>query len=781
MQIQVIVVMVLLLVIISLGFYLVGARRRKRRSQETGEEPKICATIQPDTSTRTEEADVIQHGGEAQIVEVELVSAITVEASPPAQEQVTSEEILSQSATEKDSHIQDTLIEVGEHSPELDLVKENRSPEECNNTTGTIAIPKELTQFEATGDLSGKVDEDLQQGTHISPGKRGGRFRKGTQEGKRDSAIGPRKRNPKPEIVCWKREREWVLGVEIPEELCKAAEMDVCQNMEALTEDTFRKGCWRLMNLGGQIDVCTSDGDVKIDIGESNYLVFKLSGADLTEGRYVKRPSAGSYVVIAPEGWERDEKLAGKAPAAPEPVCLGGYHAHFFDLVGDNSSQIAFNDRSGSPIKVVSGGPRFAFVGHELHDASERLGPLFGCSPPRIQVSNGNWADVGTIVVGEEGSGRERWRESLSPNPNLEEQQLPDKIPNIAVGWYFVRLYNLRDELIDSMDFRFVAGLRRITVDKEQPFPSEAGHTEATVEFEHDSSYHLEPEGVSPETLAINRNDEKMTAIIPPNASYDRTSWFVGTTASRRVRIEILVERIWWTIRKVNEPPSQWQDRCLFLSCDDFKATSDNAIWLRLPKCRYTDCVTVGFQRARSREFALKVGENMLAIPLRDFSDSQEIAGRTVSHSLTVWLKVNDNEYECAIVRIGAENVAINDDVAHIPTPQEEPVPTISVPFTVRQFITYLLRKPWFKDEVSTALSRLEKSAPDHCRNGLAKWREELRKQKPNFSSIWISLRAIDKYLRPVPARLANLKVPEAAFKDIFYADKILDHWWSGL
>lgn len=761
MRIEVTLILVLFGVVIILVLYMFIVRNRLPRSKGKNQaaERESGDTMLSDTSAQSQETDTVRQECETQ--SVDLAEAETSE---------------TWSVIGKDSLVKNTHIQGWEHPPTLDSVKEKKSPAENSGTSDTNTGSKAWTQAGAVEDLGEKEDKRAQQGTYISPGGYGGPPRTGTREEKIDSAFGPRERDPKLEVVCWKREREWVLGVEIPEELSNMAEIWVSQNRTRLTEDTLYKGCYLFRAIGGQIGVFTSDGEVKIDIRESNYLVYKLSGADLTQGRHVMRPCTGLYLVIVPEDWERDEEFAGIAPATPEPVCLDGYRAHFFDLVANDSSKIAFIDRMGNPIVVASGGPQFVIVGHELHDASEHLGPLFGQSAPRISIANGRWQDVGTIVVGEEGSGSGRWRESLSPNLDLEEQQLPDKIPNIAVGWYFVRLYNLRDELIDSIDFRFVAGLRQITVDSKQPFPSEVGHTEATVEFEHDSSYHLEPEGVFPETLAVNRNNEKTTVIIPPNVTYDRTTWLVGLPDSPRVRIEILVERIWWAFGKVKEPPSQWQDKCLFLSCDDFKAASESAIWLRLPRCRYTDCVTVGFQRAKSREFTLKVVENTLAIPLRDFSDSQEISVRTITHSLTVWLKVNDNEYECVVVRIRAENAQRNIGVTHTLC-KLEPLP---ITWKVKRYIVQLLGKPQFIPNLKSALNRLERIAPDHCRVEIVKWSEELGKQNPDFKLIWISFCAVDKYLRPKPNCTNLIPMPIAALRDILKTEKKLEQWWSG-
>ncbi len=670
MQIEVLVVMVLLLVILTAGLYLVSVRCRIRRSQEKFEQPRQNPSDMKSANTPSQSstANSFQNENIGTSFEVEPKGTINALSISPVQKQVqqASEErqpqpqqlaeiepFGSQFAIEIKSPIEDPLVEEGEPTSAFRSVKEEPSPVENNGTSDTNMGSEKQTQTGAVKDLDGIDGKQLQQNRRISPEKRGGRSRMGEQEQHKDRTYERRKRSPKPEVVCWKRKQEWILGIEIPEELRDAAEMYILQNNVRLSEDDLQEGCWRLISLMGQIDIHMSDGERReIDLNKSNYLMFKLSGSNLDQGRHVKRPCAGSYLVIVPENWERDEELAGIAPATPEAVCLDGYRAHFFDLVDDNSSKIAFKNRAE---EIVSDGPRFELVGHELHDAAEHRGPLFRDSPPAVRVANGNWANVGTIVIGEEGINRGRWRESFKPSPAMEEHLLPDRIVSMKAGWYFVRFYNLQDELIDSLDFRFVAGLREITIYEDSLFPSVMGYREAIVEFQHNENYYVESAHRDLEGIKVDHTEQGTKLTIPPSPNYDRTIWLVGPCSGSRVEVEILLHRVWWAIGRVNDPPSQWQALCLSVSWDDFKATSDKAIWLRFPKCRYIDGVCVGFHQARSRPFSVKVAETKLAIPLREFSDSQELADRKEDRSLKVWVKVNGSYHEAVVITVAAE------------------------------------------------------------------------------------------------------------------------------
>jgi hypothetical protein len=316
--------------------------------------------------------------------------------------------------------------------------------------------------------------------------------------------------------------------------------------------------------------------------------------------------------------------------------------------MSNSASKFAFRDGTDRSVVIASGGPLFQLVGNELHDASENLGPLFAGAPPRMRVADGGWGTVGTIVLGEEGRGTGRWRKAFRPNAALPEQEMPVEVLKRKAGWYFVRFYDLQDELIDSLDFRFGAGLREISIHGGQPFPSATGHEVATVEFEHDADWCVTPLSATPEGVKIEHIVDRTVLKIPPVPECDLSGWGLGPCGGPQIEVALLIERVWCAVSNMVKPPMQWRDTCLSLSVEDFAATSEEAIWLRLPKPRWADSVLVGFHLERRREYPLKVAERSLGIPLRDFSDAPALAERAEDCALKVW--VNGNEAVIAVV-----------------------------------------------------------------------------------------------------------------------------------
>jgi small subunit ribosomal protein S9 len=460
--------------------------------------------------------------------------------------------------------------------------------------------------------------------------------------------------------VCWKGGSEWVVGVEVRDDISQDSSISVLQDNVSLSEDGSRAGCWPLAKLNTAVTVQIVDSSANqtldIPLGDNDWLIFKLSGRGLNQGRRVKRVWSGSYVAIVPDTWARDEEKAGNEPTTPEPVFLEGYLAHFFELTEDVPPCIAFRDDEGKPIIIGSGGPHFYLAGQQVQDASEGIGPLFGGQPPRICVANGQWSDVETIVVGQEGSGRQRWRESFEPKADQAEQELPHEVLETEAGWYFLRFYDGTDTLIDSLDFRFVAGLKGILIPPAGPAPGPDGHVSQTVEILHDAGYSVTQAAQECPGLRVERRTDKTILTVPPTPGCDCTRWFIRppNNHGREVELTILIERVWWALGCDDKEPVQWEDRPLGVTPEYFAAASSRALWVRLPKPRWVSDISAGFRRERSRKFHVKVSDSTVPIPLRDFAGVQELDDRAAEHAFKVWLETGQGTHEVTVAILSA-------------------------------------------------------------------------------------------------------------------------------
>ena len=433
-----------------------------------------------------------------------------------------------------------------------------------------------------------------------------------------------------------------VVGPENPPTPPRERQQMVCQ------KENWR---WNLEveNDGGE---CRELTELKV---EQAPILFKLTGQEMREGYQVKSPSRGMYLAVVPETWRRDQKRSGPPPIEPESVSIAGWRAHYFSVEGDGTGDAAFLKGDGTPHEIRPRMPRFELIGNLLRDATENVGSLFGGEPPEIEGRDERaWQPAATVVIGEEGRGQHRWRTEFKPDQTQAKQRLPSEVADRRGGWYFLRFYDQSDKLIESTDFRFVRALKDIKHESSICLPPENGYGPTRVEFIHEAGCDIQARDRNIEGVEIDRQDARTVLTIPPDVACDKTSWVIRAEGAPQIEITVLVERIWWACGIEAEEPRAWVDKPSVLFRDDFRATSEKVLWVRLPRLRWTDSVYVGFERARARPYRARAEETLICIPLREFGDSEETqnSGR---HPFGLWVdhanprSVNLAEVEVAV------------------------------------------------------------------------------------------------------------------------------------
>ncbi len=497
----------------------------------------------------------------------------------------------------------------------------------------------------------------------IKPEKRGGRRRGPPIEVRtgphRQGQPDGQSRKPRPELVCWFQgmARGWTIGVEVPDGL-QLPTLQVRQAADIALEEEggSRGGRWRLKNPLGSVKFAAADLDqesaVPLEVPAAQYRIFRIVGAHGDRGRAVRQGTTGHFLVVVPQSWQWNEELSG-APSsgAPEFVSPGTARAHHVELPLEAGRTLAFTTPEGDCVRVPCARQRFELVGPRVDDASEEVGPLFVGEPPRLQCSGGfdESATPATVVVGEEGpaDGWRRWR--------VYGKQFDDLRPAITeqgTGWFFARLYDSNDELIESLDFRFVANLEAIKVQATSPTPGPYGHSAARIHFRHGRESSVRCCSAHP--LASESVHDGSIAIVPPDAQFDATRWRIGPVGGRAVDVTILVERVWWARARGDTARDQqpWTDHALELCREDFDPTSSTAIVLKLPRAGWAAEVRIGFEAARSRLIHLSASEQECVIPLRELGEFREIEERS-AECLKTWLTRTGHEGESLEAVVG--------------------------------------------------------------------------------------------------------------------------------
>ena len=490
----------------------------------------------------------------------------------------------------------------------------------------------------------------------IEPKDRGGHPRGSVEKEGGNGTLKPKTRSLKPEIICWKEGWSWVVGVEVPEEL---EVQSVSQNGLSLECDAVNGNRYRFKQAKDRVEITWSGGEETISLlkSERNYLVFKMRNDWRGPGRSVRYSTAGYYLVIAPKDWERDVEISREASVTPESTQIEGFRAHFFYQEKAEGTAIGLITLDGNRMQVTSKKARFKLLGNEVCDASEDKGPLFGEQPPRILALDltKEWSDVGVIVVGEEGSGRNRWRSSFVPDVSVREQKALDGLINGRSGWYFLRIYDKDDGLIESMDFRFLQSLHDIRIENNTNcLPGPAGHESIIARILHHPDCKVDLMNKDKQDILEVHQENGQTAItVPPRPDCDKTNWILSDD-SGEVEVTILAERIWWAISTLDAVPNTWTGNPMPLSRKDFSAITDKAIWLRLPRARFTRRIDVGFDRTNSRFYQVEVGKKELSLPLREFCDCEQIRNPKQECLIHLFIVSSGTSYSAPVCNVVA-------------------------------------------------------------------------------------------------------------------------------
>ena len=368
-------------------------------------------------------------------------------------------------------------------------------------------------------------------------------------------------------------------------------------------------------------------------------------------GRAVRQPTSGYYLAIVPYEWKQRRNI--NTLVASENVQINGYNAHFFYLRQNKDTSIAFINTNGKRIQVKSSGSSFQLIGKEIYDSSDDMGPLFGEEPPRIKTfDEQGWDNVSVIVIGKEGSGRNRWRIQFSPKEGMIEQKMPDDLANRQGGWYFVRIYDNNDNLLESMDFRFSAGLKSIQIMNSVCLPEKGRYSNVEVRFNHQANCKIEPSNEGDQTFEISRENNLTIIKIPPKPYCDRTYW-VTVEGDSKTKVTILVERIWWSLGDFNRIPENWTDKIIDLYCKDFSATSNKVLWVKLPRPRFVRKINVGFGYSKSRSYQVEVNKEVFSISLCDFCDAEEIENKQEEFAMKIWVSPEEKQtYESIVLKL---------------------------------------------------------------------------------------------------------------------------------
>jgi hypothetical protein len=519
----------------------------------------------------------------------------------------------------------------------------------------------------------------------LPPEKRGG-ARRGQREidtRVKEASSVKSTRSRKPEVVCWQQSRKWFLGIEIPD---KIYDITVMQGSNKIGKATDER--WILSNINSNVEISSPSLPQNIEIclteKENPYILFKLSGQNLTQGRRVRYATYGTFLVIVPEDWRRNDQLSGIPRVPPTQCSIVGVKAHLFNVNLETEDRIAFLTSKDRPIEIPNRRSQFELVGSLIEDASETKGPLFGRNIPKLRCRDGaSWRDITTVVLGEEGEKSSGWRTSFFPNSEVEIQDLTQSLQTRPGGWYFVRIYDSNEDLVESLDFRFALTLENISTAPHSALPGDQGHIAVRIEINHSNNTSIGLAKPTHRNLQATTSDTGTVIEIPPDPAVDKTDWILQIDKNTTVELSLLVKRVWWSIctQDVAHQNLKWTDKPIVLSPPYLSATSRHELIIRFPRRRWTKEVRVGFEQLKAREYRAEVTQQTVDIPLNHFESASELEDFAKDHFIKLWI---DGFPEQTIAVLSQPNKA---DKKHV-----KPITLRAIKFKRRWLVKYLNR-----------------------------------------------------------------------------------------
>jgi hypothetical protein len=476
-------------------------------------------------------------------------------------------------------------------------------------------------------------------GHDIAPENRGGGPRKPDRANNGEEKQSLNSLLPRPQLIAQRVTGDWQIYIEVEHEGTET--LRVIQGEAELNEANGEEpGIFGpLLDLANPVRILpTGSTPIEFALTTKDRPPFVFRMVQNGFARIVRNPSHGLNLAVVPTGWRYNAAVSGPPPAEPEALGIAGYTVHYYSP--DRGTALAFEGRP----ELAASRSEFQFVGHQLVDAEQRMGPLFIGDPPTLQADC-NGAQVRTIVLGEEGPGTGKWRDSYDlEGISNGGWPLPKDIRDRAIGWYFARLYDGQGDLVDSLDFRHVAGLHSMDVTSVR---GNGAADKVSVIFRHDESVSVYPSDSLPsELIQTPASQRGSTTFLLRRDPGVPEAQFQLRCRGRTIRVSADTDTIWWARvdPSLQEEP-RWQLKTIELTPEDFGPTSNIELLIRIPRS-ISNTAFLGFHRDERRNIGKPKSDRTRVIRLHEYSEAPDLT-RLGTHTLYLWLP-NDAEVQRA-------------------------------------------------------------------------------------------------------------------------------------
>lgn len=535
------------------------------------------------------------------------------------------------------------------------------SPAEPSNTNGADVVDDstEVGGDDSSLNISHAVAALEEPMIHRrSPEKRGGRPRGSRmavsdEEQRSIEDVPPRQDRPRVRLELHRVAANWeVVAVVQIDASIDVADVVVRQQGRPLT--SVDDGVFILNELS-DLEIVVADRirrAVPITWLVREVLAFRFVSDD--RACMAARVTRDEFVLLVPLGWRSQH---AEFMEAYELDSLPGYKLVFLDLTAAGD-EIRFDATGGEQVIFLDSGGLFRCDGACIFDADPSLPPIYGPRLPDIVADSASaWQRIDTVVLVEEGDVGDaaRRRASFCPTPNSAVQSMRD-LTAFGSGWFSARLYDVLDNLVQVLSFRFVSSLK-VTRSMPAPLPVEGRQSSVRILMQWNFGISVQvrpPENLAPFVKKLGVGIEVSLPL--DDAQFDVTSWQLVVDGRSPLTMNLRVPRFWWAIDDVS-----WGCEEATLTREDFRASAGRVLRLKMPP--HVEA-RVGFDVQQSVPVRAERDADERVIPLRLLGTQPVIAQG--SHAADVFLWAVDGMVRVATVARSDEVQLVDDAIVAV-------------------------------------------------------------------------------------------------------------------
>lgn len=447
----------------------------------------------------------------------------------------------------------------------------------------------------------------------IPPGLRGGRPRDAMLSGDGTEA---KHASSRPHILCRGGIGEWRLFVELRSpELAGARLRSFLEPLDQVEEGVFGP----ISDPASLVRAISADYGLK-PTQNNGVILFRIAGDTAYE---VVSPSVGLNMAIVPSGWHYNEERSGPPPIEAEAFDSTAYTVHYFSP--QQNASVEFERKDGSELIITVARPSFRLEGEQICDIDERKGPAFAGTLPVLTGDRGALRTVVEVVIGEEGPGRGRWKNSYTVSAE-DRWKIPSDFAD-RVGWYFIRLYDENGRLIDSQSFRYLSGVAKV----EATVPGLRA-CKVYLKFLHSNEIniavsHPSQRRVTNQRLSPNLESSIYEIECKPESP---TGVFQISSKGNSVSLTFDIDRIWWRLDKdslldEDAVEQDWRADPIEVEASAFAPMSEAELLIRLPRRDPKGHAFIGFGPVTRHRLTSRTSLGIVRVALNEFSDAPEL------------------------------------------------------------------------------------------------------------------------------------------------------------